>query len=140
MKCDFCNKPAVAMTGESNGVLACADHAKKVSVEKGAAELDAIRHAAYAGHSNRSPEADVRFLLRLLDDTREQLARARGERPSGFWSQREWEDWSNELALLIPEEYEDDVAQEAIIQRALADLVTRVLPSADGRTVRGDGS
>jgi hypothetical protein len=43
---------------------------------------------------------------------------ARGESPQGFWSQREWEDWSNELAALIPD---DDVrgnpegAQESII-------------------------
>ena len=53
------------------------------------------------------------------------LAETRGERPAGFWSQREWEDWSNDLATLIPE---DDVsaysnpegAQEGIISDCLA--------------------
>lgn len=48
----------------------------------------------------------------------------RGEHDGGwFWTQAEWADWSNRLAELVPPEYEDDVAQEAIIERALADLV-----------------
>lgn len=42
-----------------------------------------------------------------------------------FWTQDEWADWSDRLAELVPEQYEDDVAQEAIVERALADLVQR---------------
>lgn len=45
--------------------------------------------------------------------------------PGGFWTRAEWAKWSNTLALLIPEEYDDDAAQEAIIERALADLARR---------------
>lgn len=49
-----------------------------------------------------------------------ELAEARGDSPSGFWSQREWEDWSNELAGLIHEDDESiysnpEGAQESII-------------------------
>lgn len=43
-----------------------------------------------------------------------------------FWTQAEWCDWSDDLARLVPEEYHDDIAQEAIIENALADLVRRV--------------
>lgn len=45
--------------------------------------------------------------------------------PGWFWTQAEWAEWSNDLARLLPEEYGDDVAQEAIIERALGDLVRR---------------
>jgi len=54
---------------------------------------------------------------------------ARGERPSGFWSQREWEEWSNTLAWLLPEEAETwpgvnpEGAQESIIEAAIEHLV-----------------
>lgn len=55
---------------------------------------------------------------------RAKLTAARGESPSGFWSQREWEDWSNDLATLIPEgdasRYSNpEGAQEGIIEDCL---------------------
>jgi len=63
---------------------------------------------------------DPATALALLDA----LEQAQGDRPSGFWSQREWEDWSNDLALLIPEddaaEYSNpEGAQEGIIEDCL---------------------
>lgn len=51
---------------------------------------------------------------------------ARGERPSGFWSQRQWEDWSNELAMLIPDDLaagNPEGAQESIIEATLEHLI-----------------
>jgi hypothetical protein len=51
---------------------------------------------------------------------------ARGDSPSGFWSQREWEDWSNDLALMIPEDLacgNPEGAQESIIEATLAHLI-----------------
>jgi hypothetical protein len=48
---------------------------------------------------------------------------------SEFWSQREWEDWSNELAMILPEDAEcwpgvnPEGAQESIITAALRYLV-----------------
>jgi len=42
--------------------------------------------------------------------------------PGSFWTQAEWAEWSNTLAECLPEEYDGDAAQEAIIERALMDL------------------
>lgn len=80
------------------------------------------------GYLNVLCPADLRVLLDRLAEVEKALTEARGERPSGFWSQREWEDWSNDLAVLIPE---DDVsrysnpegAQEGIISDLLAAYV-----------------
>lgn len=52
------------------------------------------------------------------------LTEARGDNPSGFWSQRAWEDWSNTLAGLIPDgdegEYSNpEGSQEGIIEDCL---------------------
>ncbi|HET6917240.1 MAG TPA: hypothetical protein VFH56_14195 [Acidimicrobiales bacterium] len=44
--------------------------------------------------------------------------------PGSFWTQAEWAEWSNDLANLLPEEYDGDAAQEAIIERAVEDMVT----------------
>lgn len=52
--------------------------------------------------------------------------------PGWFWTQAEWAEWSNLLASLLPEEYEDDVAQEAIIERAVTDMTTQL---ADVRSI-----
>lgn len=55
-----------------------------------------------------------------------QLNEARGDSPSGFWSQREWEDWSNELTFPIPDDLacgNPEGAQESIIEDTLAHLV-----------------
>lgn len=41
-----------------------------------------------------------------------------------FWTQAEWAEWSNTLAECLPEEYDGDAAQEALIERALMDLAT----------------
>ena len=49
---------------------------------------------------------------------------AMSETTSG-WTCAEWEEWSNEIAALLPERYDDDAAQESIILRAVADLVSR---------------
>lgn len=46
--------------------------------------------------------------------------------PGWFWTQAEWAEWSNTLASLLPEEYDDDVAQEAIIERAVMDMATQI--------------
>lgn len=46
--------------------------------------------------------------------------------PGWFWTQAEWAEWSNTLALLLPEGYDDDVAQEAIIERAVMDMATQI--------------
>ena len=46
--------------------------------------------------------------------------------PGWFWTQDEWAEWSNTLARLLPEEYDDDVAQEAIIERAVQDMATQL--------------
>lgn len=67
----------------------------------------------------------VLALIERCEKAEQERDAARGDSPDGFMSQREWEDWSIDLAQLVPEEYEDDVAQEAIIERALEDLVTR---------------
>ncbi|WP_028654872.1 hypothetical protein [Nocardioides sp. J54] len=79
---------------------------------------------------------DFPALLTLLDKARAELAEARGEHGGGwFMSQAEWADWSNDLARLVPEEYEADVEQEEIIERALADLVRRA-KAAEGAIER----
>jgi len=49
---------------------------------------------------------------------------AMSETTSG-WTCAEWEEWSNEIAALLPERYDDDAAQESIILCAVADLVSR---------------
>lgn len=61
----------------------------------------------------------------------EQLQEARGDHPSGFWSQREWEDWSNTLASLIPDgdegEYSNpEGSQEGIIEDCLRTYVRQL--------------
>jgi hypothetical protein len=72
----------------------------------------------------------ARITLELVAAERA-LAEARGDNPSGFWSQREWEDWSNELAMILPEDAEcwpgvnPEGAQESIIEAALRYLVSR---------------
>jgi hypothetical protein len=61
-------------------------------------------------------------LLAALAEEEARAARAEGEQPSGYMSQREWEDWSNEVADLLPEHYDGDEAQESIILHAVADM------------------
>ena len=46
--------------------------------------------------------------------------------PGWFWTQAEWAEWSNTLATLLPEKYDDDAAQEAIIERAVMDMATQI--------------
>lgn len=59
-----------------------------------------------------------------------ELEAAKGNRPAGFMSQREWEDWSNELAMLLPEDVESwpgvnpEGAQESIIEAAITYLTS----------------
>lgn len=67
--------------------------------------------------------AAVNALPALLAIAREHKTESHG--PGWFWTRTEWAEWSNDLARLVPEEYGDDVAQEAIIERALTDLVRR---------------
>lgn len=60
------------------------------------------------------------------------------EKPRGrgsFWTPAEWADWSDSLAELLPEEYDGDAAQEALIERALADLVGRAGEEPEGTTI-----
>lgn len=52
------------------------------------------------------------------------VVRGRGS----FWTHAQWADWSDRLAALLPEEYDGDAAQEALVERALADMVTRLAP------------
>lgn len=65
-------------------------------------------------------------LLDRLEAAEAERDEARGERPSGFWSQRQWEDWSNELAILIPDDTaygNPEGAQESIIEDTLRGLL-----------------
>ena len=81
------------------------------------------RQADYhIGRANRAEQA-LGAVNAEVTRLRADLAEARGDSPAGFMSQREWEDWSNELAMLIPE---DDMhgnpegAQESIILATLS--------------------
>lgn len=74
-------------------------------------------HANEGGARIHAAEAEVATLRETL--------RQEQQGPGWFWTRTEWAEWSNDLARLLPEEYEDDVAQEAIIERAVADLVRR---------------
>jgi hypothetical protein len=57
---------------------------------------------------------------------------------SEFWSHREWEDWSNELAMILPEDAEcwpgvnPEGAQVSIIMAALRYLVAEHEQQAEG--------
>ena len=31
LKCDYCGQPGVSLTGETNGVIVCIDHARRVT-------------------------------------------------------------------------------------------------------------
>lgn len=69
----------------------------------------------------RNAQAVHRAVEAIVTPYADALAEARGDNPSGFWSQREWEDWSNTLSELIPEGEEasysnPEGAQEAIIE------------------------
>lgn len=61
----------------------------------------------------------------------ERLKEAWGDNPSGFRSQREWEDWSNTLASLIPDGHEGEYsnpegAQEGIVEDCLRTYVRQL--------------
>lgn len=72
---------------------------------------------AAAGYPNPGTPAEaVTMLLGELAAARNSLRSERDETDG-------YRDWSNELTAAIPEHFEDDVAQEAIISRWLADLV-----------------
>ncbi|GEP38849.1 hypothetical protein NPS01_25120 [Nocardioides psychrotolerans] len=65
-------------------------------------------------------QAKDRARFDAVTELRTALDAARGRTPSGFWSQRRWEDWSSELAGLIPEGDESkysnpEGAQEQIV-------------------------
>lgn len=71
--------------------------------------------------------AAMRALYEWLElDAKDRTIREQAETLAGSatgWTPREWENWSNEIAVLLPERYDDDVAQESIIPRAVADMV-----------------
>lgn len=52
-------------------------------------------------------------------------ARTRGEQSVNEWTPKQWEEWSNEIAMVLPERYDGEEAQEDIILRAVNDLVER---------------
>lgn len=73
--------------------------------------------------------ADVVLVSRWLADRDARIAKE--ARDEIEW----WENWSNKLTEYVPEEYEDDIAQEAIIENYLKD-VPRLLVEARVATLR----
>lgn len=85
------------------------------------AKLQEGNAAAAAAMHRLVNEAEAR-----ADKAEQERNEARGELPvAAFWSQRQWEDWSNRLALMLPEEYDGDGAQESLIEDALGDLLNK---------------
>lgn len=59
------------------------------------------------------------------------LARREESGPGWFWTRDEWAEWSNEIALRLPEQYDGDEAQESIILRAVEDMATQLRDALD---------
>lgn len=110
------------------------------------AEMRVSWRLSYERWGESREAARILVLLDALEAAERERDEAQGERPSGFWSQREWEDWSNDLAGLILEGDEakysnPEGAQEGIIEDCLraystaearfADLMARVGALAD---------
>ncbi len=89
-------------------------------------------HGCYADQDGASCDDPGDHVTSPSPEARAEAAEAERDAAQGphgggrHMSQAEWSDWSNDLALLVPEEYDDDVAQEAIIERALGGLVSRL--------------
>lgn len=60
--------------------------------------------------------------------------------PGWFWTQQEWSDWSNELALELPDRYDGDEAQESIILRFVKDSVAALNTLQDARAFHFAGT
>lgn len=71
--------------------------------------------------------AEVKRLKKTVSRQAVRLEEVKGPHDGGwFWSQAEWSDWSNRLSGVLPDEYDGDEAQEAIIERAMTELVAEV--------------
>lgn len=90
-------------------------------------DMSKAEREAICSDPNCRSHGELNHLRAEVERLQEDVSQRRGEHDGGwFWSQSEWADWSNKIALLLPEEYEGDEAQEAIIERAVRDLCERV--------------
>lgn len=99
-KCDYCGQPGIQLTGETNGVLVCIDHAAKVDTPRYTSDDDVTLEMSRRVEQAERRAEEAEFHVEQLRDARDSAERRieRAERLIDSW-ERDAPDHSNPVFI-----------------------------------------